>query len=501
MTERVLFISATVFQALAVVYAVYLARRRAGRTAWLWLLGAMLSMLTWRVVHMFGVIPPYYFNPAIAMWGSLCMMMSMFFFATEVARRETAERERDALLQSERAARESSDRANRVKDQFLGALSHELRTPLTAIIGWCDLARVTRTRAATASDTAAETFDVIERNARTLARLVDDLLDVTRIAAGTMRIDNVFMPLAQPIRAAIETVQSAAQRKSITMHCSVDDSINVNGDPLRLQQVFWNLLTNAIKFTPQGGRIEVIAERTASTNGHNPVGPTATVLVRDNGIGITPEFMPQLFTRFRQAEAAVDRKFGGLGMGLSIVKTLVESHGGAIGCQSDGAGKGATFTITLPTSESPPAAGAPSQARRDRKVLSKLRVIVLDDEPDIRTMVQRVLESHGATVWAAASALEAAELIDRHAPQVLVSDIGMPGMDGYAFMRSLRSGKHPQSNDLKAIAVTAYSRDVDRQLAMDAGFDAHLSKPINAHELVTTIAQLSGLSREPATAS
>jgi len=481
----------------AVAYALYLMRRRAGRAAWAWLMGSMFSMLTWRLVYLLNLTPPFFFNPAIAIWGSTCLFVSMFLFGREITRREQAESQRDALLGSERAAREQAERANRFKDQFLGALSHELRTPLTAIIGWCELLR--RMPGGQASTDVGEAVATIERNARAQARLIDDLLDVTRINVGSLRLEARRLLLATPVESAIQTVRSTADRKGIRLECDLDPTLSVLGDEFRLQQIAWNLLTNAIKFTPGGGRVSVrLGRLTSAASGQ--AASMAELVVEDEGVGIPEHFKPYLFTPFRQADGAVDRQHGGLGMGLSIGKSLIDLHGGSIAAASDGPGRGARFTVLLPLAAPEVPAGSPVAAPSAKapvdEPLDGIQVLVVDDEPDIRTMLQRILEQSGAAVQVAASAEQATDLIHASPPDVLLSDIGMPGTDGYTFVRALRSSGVATS--VKAIAVTAYTRAVDRQLALDSGFDAHLPKPIDAARLVNLVAELAARRLTPA---
>lgn len=470
-------------------------RRRAGRAAWAWLLGSMFSMLTWRVVLLLNLSPPFYFNHTIAIWGSTCLFISMFLFGREIRRREQAESQRDALLESERAAREQAERANRFKDQFLGALSHELRTPLTAILGWVGMMRVSGVRQPSQAEWE-EAMRTIERNARAQARLIDDLLDVTRITVGTLRLERARVRLAAPVTAAVETVRPLAEQKGVQVYHELDETLEASADPFRIQQIAWNLLTNAIKFTPAGGEVRITLARDKTRDGSSFETPTALLTVRDTGQGIETDFIPHLFSRFRQADGAVSRRHGGLGMGLSIVKSLVELHGGTIAGVSDGADRGSTFTVRLPLMEpesnaessQPKSVPQPSTVRP--QVLSNVTVVVVDDEPDIRTMLQRVLEHHGARVYVGTSAEEAGELVRTIRPNVLVSDIGMPGTDGYTFIRRLRQNGHPRGTGLRAVAVTAYTREVDRRLAIDSGFDAHVAKPIDPAVLISTIANL-----------
>ena len=416
MTAQSLIYLATILQVLAVVYACYLMRRRGGVAAWLWLIGSMLSMLTWRVVILLRIQPPPFFNPLIAIWGSTCLFFGMFFFGREIARRERAEAERDQLLESERAAREQAERANRLKDQFLGTLSHELRTPLTAIIGWCDVLRSTE-HSSTTSNGDPHTTDTeeglaaIERNARTQARLIEDLLDMTRLNAGTLRLDVRQTALDSAVRAAIDTLSPAIAAKHIQLELLTDPTgeVVVSADPMRLQQIVWNLLSNAVKFTPTGGSIRARIERDLARG-------SATLTITDTGEGIPPDFLPHLFTRFRQADLSSSRRHGGLGLGLSIVKSLVELHGGTVGAASEGIGRGATFTLSLPlavTPSQPESKSGTFHAPAGASALAGIRILVVEDEPDVRNVIERVLQQHKAEVRTAASAAECMTLFDQ----------------------------------------------------------------------------------------
>ena len=488
-TVKLLFYSAIVLQALAILYAIYLMKRRQGLAAWLWLLGSMLSMMTWRIVVATGVTPPAFFNPLIAIWGSTCLCVGMFYFGLEIARRERAEAERDALLESERAARAQVEHAARVKDQFLATLSHELRTPLTAIIGWCDIYRLSAQRGSAGRNGGSdgtgwdgdEAIATIDRNARLQARLIEDLLDVTRINSGTLRLDAKPVTLGQAIRGALETVRPLAHAKRLRLVVSIDDSLQVMGDALRLQQVVWNLLTNAIKFTPEDGTVHVTC---AADRDH------ARLAVSDTGEGIAADFLPHLFTRFRQSDEAVSKRRGGLGLGLSIVKSLVELHGGSVKAQSDGPGRGATFTVLLPLvgngGGDAVSDGAGDSPLNSTASLNGVRVLVVDDERDMRVIAQRILAGHGAVVVPAASAEEASRLLRGQKFDVIVSDIGMPVEDGYAFLRRIRA----EGDGTPAIALTAYARDTDRGKAMESGFHAHVAKPVDAGELVSEVMRL-----------
>ncbi len=401
-----------------------------------------------------------------------------------------AQTEREQLLESERAAREEAEHASRTKDEFLATLSHELRTPLNAMLGWT---QVLRTMPALSTD-AVTALTVIERNARSQAQIIADLLDMSSIISGKVRLDVEPLDLASVVNATVETVRPAAQAKSIRLQVVLDPAASpIRGDPNRLQQVLWNLLTNAVKFTPKDGRISVALAR---VNSH------LEIEVADNGEGIDPAFLPHVFDRFRQADASAARHHGGLGLGLSIVKQLVEMHGGSISANSLGKGAGATFRVALPLMEGDAStAGDPVRAHPTRFTvmptvdeiratnLQGLKVLVVDDEPDTRSLIQRLLQDSHASVVTAASAAEAMQALAREVPDVIVSDIAMPGEDGYALIRRIRALGNGKAG-IPAIALTAYARAEDRSKAVDAGFQSHLSKPVGAAELLAMVESL-----------
>jgi signal transduction histidine kinase len=392
-----------------------------------------------------------------------------------------AQVERQQLLESERSARQESERAGHMKDEFLATLSHELRTPLHAIFGWTQLIKM--------SDddprTIAEGIEVIDRNVRAQTQLIEDLLDMSRIISGKVRLDLQRVNLTEVINAAIASVMPAATAKGIRLEKVADPAANsVSGDPGRLQQVLWNLLTNAIKFTPAGGTVHMLAQRVQSH---------IEISVRDTGDGITAEFLPKLFERFTQADGSLRRKHGGLGLGLSIVKTLVEMHGGSIRADSPGEGQGATFTIALPLrvinfdEELPPRLANARIDGKDTK-LDGLKVLVVDDEPDARDLLKRFLIECGAIPKSAGSAAEAQSMLGAFDPDVIVSDIGMPGEDGYQFMRAVRD----RGVKTPAVALTAFARPEDRIRSVQAGYQTHLPKPIEPVELAAVLAGLTG---------
>jgi signal transduction histidine kinase/ActR/RegA family two-component response regulator len=481
-----LLVVAALLQVVAVAYGLILLGRRQGAAAgWLFLLAAMGSMLAWRIVVVIQAQPPSWFNPVIAIWGSTCMLAAMFFFGREVTLRRKAETERDALLASERAARESAERASRLKDDFLGTVSHELRTPLSVILSWC---AILKTGKAGKSD-QDKALDVIERNARLQARLVDDLLDMTRMQAGTLNLDLRPVALEPSVRSAMQSVMPTALAKDLRISFEASAApLFVHGDPGRLQQIAANLLTNAIKFTPAGGHIDIQVQ---SGDG------VARLLVRDDGEGIDPEFLPRLFGRFQQADSSTTRRQGGLGLGLSIVASLVKLHGGRVYAESEGLGRGATFNVELPLANLPATAHDVSTAdTRQASTLDGLRLLLVDDEADVREATTLLLRQLGADVHALASAHGVLHEIRQFRPHVLVLDIGMPQQDGYSVLRNIRQQTDPAVRDIPAISLTAHAREEDRHRALEAGFQDHLHKPIDVPRLSATIRKLGGYRRQ-----
>ncbi|HEY9812095.1 MAG TPA: ATP-binding protein, partial [Candidatus Sericytochromatia bacterium] len=383
-----------------------------------------------------------------------------------------------------------AQQANRMKDEFLATLSHELRTPLNAMVGWTQLLR-TRTFD---PQTSARALETIDRNTKSLAQLIEDVLDVSRIITGKLQLKTHPIELVPVIEAAIETVQAAANAKDIKIECLLNSIGKILGDPNRLQQVVWNLLANAVKFTPQGGRVEVRLEQ---INNH------VHIKVIDTGRGIKSEFLPYVFERFRQADNSITRSYGGLGLGLAIVRHLAELHGGTVHAESEGEGKGATFVVILPA-----IAHNYNQVKLESSsynqnidlptlpdsvsssLLSGLRILVVDDEPDARELLIAILGDYGAEVTAVSSASEAFEVLQTLQANVLVSDIGMPNEDGYALIRKIRTLHPEQGGKIPAIALTAYARTEDRNQAILAGFQLHVSKPVNPTELATMVANL-----------
>lgn len=440
--------------------------------------------------------------------GKIVATVGTFY---EITERKQAEAERAELLASEQEARQEAEVANRLKDEFLSVLSHEIRTPLNAMLGWASLLRSRKFD----EPTTARALETIERNARTQTQLIDDLLDVSRIIRGKLALDICPIELVSVVEAAMETVHPAAEAKSIRLVSVLDSAASVVlADYNRLQQVAWNLLSNAVKFTPEEGRVEVYLEQ---ANSH------IQMRVKDTGIGIRAEFLPYVFDRFRQADSTVTRSHSGLGLGLAIARHLVELHGGTVQVESPGEGQGATFTVSLPLKVFRPEQDAlktESNLTHERQphdyalVLDGLQVLVVDDEADTRELLTTILEQVGARVTAVASVADALEAIaaDEARPlavgsptnadtensseaqrfDILLSDIGMPEEDGYTLIRKIRTRSPEQGGQIPAVALTAYAREEDRIRALSAGFQIHLSKPVNPTKLIAVVAGLAG---------
>ena len=410
--------------------------------------------------------------------------------AHDISRRKKAEEQRDQLLMSERSARSEAERASRMKDEFLSTLSHELRTPLNAILGW---AQILRMGDGTEGD-ELRGIEVIERNALVQAQLIDDLLDMSRIVSGKIRFDLKQLDMADVVEAAVESVRHSADAKGLVLDALVEEGHIVAGDPARLQQVVWNLLTNAIKFTPRGGHVQITLAGNADY---------VSLIVRDSGQGIKTEFLDFVFDRFRQADATTTRRYGGMGLGLAIVKQLVELHGGSVSASSEGEGRGATFSVTLPIAApraeahvATPVENAVATVGDRDSVLRGLKILVVDDEPDARDLVRLLLQDCDAEVVTAASFDEALELFAREKPDVIVTDIGMPVHDGYELLARIRSSGSERGAAVPAIALTAFARPEDRQRSRECGFAAHVAKPMQAAELIAVVASVSGRARQ-----
>ncbi len=410
---------------------------------------------------------------------------------------EQVERDREALLASEQASRREAEAANRAKDLFLATLSHEMRTPLNAIVGWLSILRHEDAE----TRHFQEGLKVIERNTTAQVQLIDDLLDVSRIVSGKLRVDIQPCELAEVINAGVNVMRTAAEARDITLDVRLDPAASgASCDRIRIQQVVWNMVSNAVKFTPKGGQVHVTLSREASS---------FQIQVSDTGQGISPDLLPHVFDRFRQGNSSMRRRFAGLGLGLSIVKYIVEAHGGTVEATSPGEGKGSTFTVRLPiravrmreesdegetedeSGEDEPADSVYSADRRPPVRLDGVHVLVVDDDADARRVLMMVLERAGAVVVTAGSAPAALEALAKARPDVLVSDLGMPDQDGFDLIRQLRDDGHA-ARDLPAVALTAFVQKDDAHLALLAGFQVHLPKPVDPHDLTSVIARLAG---------
>lgn len=405
-------------------------------------------------------------------------VIKWFGTCTDIHDQKELEIERHNLLGREQAARAEAERANRIKDEFLAILSHELRSPLNPILGWTKLMQNRKFDPAK----TAEALATIERNARLQTQLIDDLLDVAKILRGKLSIDTAAVDLVFVIEAAIDTVRSAAIAKSILLHSDLPQIGQVSGDAARLQQVMWNLLSNAIKFTPRNGQVDILLEQ---------IGDRAQITVRDTGKGINPSFLPHIFESFRQEDASTTRKFGGLGLGLAIVHSLIEAHQGTIWADSQGEGLGATFTIQLPLLDAEPERISLNQLLEQELDLTGVRVLTVDDDPDARDLLTALLTQYGAEVLTVASAADVLLNLPSFRPDVLISDIGMPQVDGYALIQQIRSLSPEQGGQIPAIALTAYAREEDHEKAITKGYQGHITKPLEPEPLVQLIMVLS----------
>ena len=405
---------------------------------------------------------------------------------TEIAERRRVEVERAELLEREQLARLEAQAINRMKDEFLATLSHELRTPLNAILGWTHILEVgSRDEASVERATR-----IIKNNAQLQAQLVADILDVSRIIGGKLNLHLGLVSLRAVIEAALEAVQPAADAKAIVVDTVFGDVEPIVADRDRLQQIMWNLLSNAIKFTPREGRVRIEVQADARD---------IVVTVADSGQGIDPEFLPHVFERFTQADSSFARQHGGLGLGMAIVRHLVELHGGSVSAASAGKDQGATFTVSLPLGLRMPEGSTPELEQRAQTrtpglemfpTLSGLTVLVVDDDADGREVIELMLRGRGARIVACASATEALEAVTAQLPDVVVSDIAMPGQDGLEFIRHLRELRPQHGGQVPAIALTAYAGAQDTEMTLAAGFHRHLTKPIEPSELITAVAQL-----------
>ncbi|MEH1964364.1 MAG: response regulator [Nostoc sp.] len=415
----------------------------------------------------------------------------------DITERKQAEEVRAQVIR-EQTARQEAEAANRMKDEFLAVLSHELRTPLTSMLGWSKILRSKKLD----DKATSRALEAIERNAISQMQLIEDILDVSRIIRGQLRLNVSAVNLISVMEAALEAVRPLAEPKDIKLNTVLDTSVgSVYGDPARLQQVVWNLLTNAIKFTPKGGRVEVNL-LVVCGEGQQTTHKYAQIQVIDTGIGISSEFLPKVFERFRQADSTTTRSHNGLGLGLAIVRHLVELHKGTIFAQSAGTGQGATFTVRLPLLQdnrgsrgSREAAGEISSPVASMP-LAGLRVLVVDDEADTRNFLSFMFEEYGAIAIAVASVEEALAIVEQAKPDILISDIGMSEQDGYTLIRKLRSLEPEKGGRIPAIALTAYTREEDRLEALSAGFQQHLSKPIDPTKLIAMVANVLKLPME-----
>lgn len=409
----------------------------------------------------------------------------------DVSARRRIEKEKEDLLAAEKSARREAETANRLKDEFLATVSHELRTPLNAMLGWVSLLRTGRV----AAEKQSQALRTIERNARSQMQLIEDLLDVSRILEGKLRLDVEPIDLKSVIEAAVETVRLAADARNVRIQTTLTSGGMVMGDAQRLQQVVWNLLANAVKFTPKGGRAHVVLEQLDSS---------VEVTVTDTGIGIAEDFLPHVFERFRQADGSSTRVQGGLGLGLSIVRHLVEMHGGTASVFSEGKGQGARFTVRLPLALARRSLVTPPPSMRETMLergfhcppeLDGLRVLAVDDEEDSREMVRSLLESCGAQVEVAGSVAEAFRSFEVSPPAIVLSDLGMPVEDGFSLIAKIRALPPEKGGDTPVVALTAYARTEDRTRCLLAGFSSHLTKPVEPLELVAVVASLAGRTR------
>lgn len=404
-------------------------------------------------------------------------ILNWFGTAIDIHDSKCAEAEREQLLEQEQAARAAAERANRVKDEFLAILSHELRSPLSPILGWAQLMRIKNLD----TEKLAQAVETIERNAKLQSNLIDDLLDVAKILRGKLQLDSRPVFLATTIRAAIETVKTAALAKEIVLEVELQDAGQIRGDATRIQQIVWNLLSNAIKFTPPRGQVSI---QLTQVENHGKIAVT------DTGKGIKQEFLPFIFESFRQEDVSINRQHGGLGLGLAIVKYLVEAHGGEVTATSPGEGQGSTFTVTLPLMPSGEADDRGTGISVEELSLAGLRILAVDDDPDIQDLIFAILSQHDAEVITVGSAKEALSKYAKCQPDLLLSDLGMPQVDGFSLLRQIRSLSAANSQYIPAIALSAYAREEDRLKALSCGFQKHVAKPIDVDVLLQAIAEV-----------
>jgi PAS domain S-box-containing protein len=416
-------------------------------------------------------------------------LVSVLSLVLDVTARQSAEEERAASLLRERDARRHAEEADRLKDEFLATLSHELRTPLTSILGWASMIR----NGEVEGNNASRAIETIERNARSQARLIDDLLDVSRIITGNLRLDLHPLNLAPIVEGALDALRPTADVKGIKLQTHfVPEECLVKGDPNRLRQVIWNLLSNAIKFTQRGGRVSIDLTCVEST---------ARLTVSDTGDGISAEFLPYVFDRFRQAEGSISRKQGGLGLGLAVARHLVELHGGTITAESEGLGNGAVFTVDLPLAQERRDPARAEERRREVERrhsrsgvirLDGIHVLLVEDDDDSRKLLGTMVKHYGAKVTSTKSAAKALEVFENEVPDVIISDIGMPDQDGYELIRKLRALPVEKGGNIPAIALTGYASRKDRERALNSGYNQHIAKPIEQADMISAIAALVG---------
>ncbi len=409
-------------------------------------------------------------------------------YSQDITERKRSEKEREKILKSEQEARKTAETANRLKDEFLATVSHELRTPLNSILGWASVAK----SAGFASEQNQNALEIIERNAKAQNKIIEDILDVSRIITGKLNLQMDSVKIAPIIESALDSVHLAADARRIKLltDLEIGKDVLLIGDTSRLQQIMWNLLSNAVKFTPEGGEVEVALKI---------VGGNLEISVRDTGEGIESEFLPYVFERFRQAEGGSNRKYGGLGLGLAIVRHLTELHGGSVKVESQGKGMGTTFTVSLPADSAALVLNETSRIQPNKndgksfevcnQLLTGKLILAVDDESDARELVSFILTNCGARVVTAESASDALEKMSKNFPDVIISDIGMPETDGFDLIRQVKE-QYPQAKNLITIALTAYARKTDKLKAIAAGFDYHIPKPLEASQLVNKIREL-----------